>query len=253
MAKRTAKDWALRLTPLAVIVGLVAAFFALGWNRYLSMDLIREHGLNLQAYAQAHWWTALVAFIAVYAVATASTIPGPVFLTLLGGMMFGPYVGALAQASGATLGSVVIYMVYRTSIGTWLRAKFEADAGFMHRLAKGIDRNAFTTLFTLRVIPSVPFVLVNATAGMMAVPLRPYVVATFIGLLPSTFIYTWIGSQRGDLLRAGVQPDLPMLLHQFFWPLMGVVFLSLLLPIGIKLVQMIRARRARSQGGAAPA
>jgi hypothetical protein len=44
-----------------------------------------------------------------------------------------------------------------------------------------------------------------------------------------------------------------MLLRQFFWPLMGVVFLSLLLPIGIKLVQMIRARRARSQGGAAPA
>ena len=60
-------------------------------------------------------------------------------------------------------------------------------------------------------------------------------------------------SQLGDLLRAGVQPDLPMLLRQFFWPLMGVVFLSLLLPIGIKLVQMIRARRARSQGGAAPA
>jgi uncharacterized membrane protein YdjX (TVP38/TMEM64 family) len=120
----------------------------------------------------------------------------------------------------------------------------------MDRLAKGIDRNAFTTLLTLRIIPSVPFVLVNATAGMMAVPLRPYVIATFVGLLPSTFIYTWIGSQLGDLLRAGVRPDLPLLLHQFFWPLMGVVFLSLLLPIGIKLFQMIRARRGV---GAAPA
>ena len=114
----------------------------------------------------------------------------------------------------------------------------------MDRLAKGIDRNAFTTLFTLRVIPSVPFVLVNATAGMMAVPLRPYIVATFIGLLPSTFIYTWIGSELGDLLRAGVRPDLPMLLKQFFWPLMGVVFLSLLLPLGLKLGQMARGRRA---------
>ena len=162
------------VTPGHTIAGLVIAFFALGWNRYLSMDLIREHGLNLQAYARAHWWTALAAFIAVYALATASTIPGPVFLTLLGGMMFGPYVGALAQATGATIGSVVIYYVYRTSIGSWLRAKFEADAGFMDRLAKGIDRNAFTTLFTLRVIPSVPFVLVNATAGMMAVLYRHF-------------------------------------------------------------------------------
>ncbi|MBU2348040.1 MAG: VTT domain-containing protein, partial [Alphaproteobacteria bacterium] len=163
MAQRTAKEWALRLLPLLAIAGVVVLFFALGWNRYLSMDLIREHGLNLQTYARQHWWIALVAFIAVYALATASTIPGPVFLTLLGGMMFGPVVGMLAQATGATLGSVVIYGVYRISIGTWLRAKFEADAGFMDRLAKGIDRNAFTTLLTLRLIPSVPFVLINAT------------------------------------------------------------------------------------------
>ena len=250
MAKRTAKEWGLRLAPLVAIAALVVLFFAMGWNRYLSMEMIREHGLGLQAYARDHWWIALVGFIAVYALATASTIPGPVFLTLLGGMMFGPYVGALAQSTGATIGSVVIYCIYRTSIGTWLRAKFAADAGFMDRLAKGIDRNAFTTLFTLRVIPSVPFVLVNATAGMMAVPLRPYIVATFIGLLPSTFIYTWIGSQLGDLLRAGVRPDLPMLVREFFWPLMGVVFLSLLLPIGIKLFQMARAHRA---AGGAPA
>lgn len=250
MAQRSAKEWALRLAPIAAIGGLVVLFFALGWNRYLSMDLIREHGLNLQAYARENWWIALLAFIAVYAAATASTIPGPVFLTLLGGMMFGPVVGMLGQAAGATLGSVVIYAVYRSSIGTWLRAKFEADAGFMDRLAKGIDRNAFTTLLTLRLIPSVPFVLINATAGMMAVPLRPYVVATFLGLLPSTFIYTWIGSRLGGLLKAGVTPDLEMMLRQFFWPLMGVVFLSLLLPLGIKLVQMARRRRA---GPAAPA
>jgi len=246
MARRSAKEWAWRFLPLVAVAGLVVLFFAMGWNRYLSMDLIREHGLNLQAYARDHWWIALVGFVAVYALATASTIPGPVFLTLLGGMMFGPVVGMLAQSTGATLGSVVIYGVYRTSIGSWLRAKFEADAGFMDRLAKGIDRNAFTTLLTLRLIPSVPFVLINATAGMMAVPLRPYVVATFLGLLPSTFIYTWIGSRLGGLLEAGATPDLDLLLKQFFWPLMGVVFLSLLLPLGIKLFQMARRRRGRT-------
>ena len=136
------------------IAGLAIAFFSLGLNRYLSMDMIRDHGLGLQTYALAHFWIALVVFIAVYAAATASTIPGPVFLTLLAGMMFGPWVGALAQATGATIGAVVIYLVYRTAIGTWLRAKFAADAGFMDRLTRGVDRNAFVTLFTLRVIPS---------------------------------------------------------------------------------------------------
>ncbi|WP_339933145.1 TVP38/TMEM64 family protein [uncultured Brevundimonas sp.] len=242
MAKRSAREWAIRLLPLMAIAGLAVAFFSLGWNRYLSMDMIREHGLGLQAYAQEHYWLALVAFIAVYATATASTIPGPVFLTLLGGMMFGPWVGALAQATGATIGSVVIYLVYRTAIGTWLRAKFAADAGFMDRLAKGVDRNAFVTLFTLRVIPSVPFVLINAAAGMIAAPLRPYILATFFGLLPSTFIYTSIGAGLGEMIQAGEHVDLSLLVSRFFWPLMGVVFLSLLLPLGLKLGKVWRDR-----------
>lgn len=243
MAKRSAREWALRLLPLAAIAGLVVLAFAMGWNRYLSMEMLREHGLNLQAYAREHYLPALLAFVVVYALATASTIPGPVFLTLLGGMMFGPWVGALAQATGATIGAVAIYCVYRTAIGTWLRARFAARAGTIDRLARRIDENAFVTLLTLRLIPSVPFVLINATAGMIAAPLRPYIAATFLGLLPSTTIYTWIGSELGDLLRAGARPDLPMLLDAFFWPLMGVVFLSLLLPAGIKGVQMWRARR----------
>ncbi len=244
MAKRTAKEWAIRLLPLAVIAGLVIAAFALGLNRYLSMEMLREHGLNLQAYAREHYWLALAGFVLVYAVATASTIPGPVFLTLLGGMMFGPWVGALAQSTGATLGSVAIYMVYRSAIGTWLRAKFKADAGLMDKITSGIDRNAFVTLFTLRVIPSVPFVLINAAAGMVAAPLKPYIAATFLGLLPSTTIYTWIGSRLGQMMQAGARPDLETLVRQFFWPLMGVAFLSLLLPLMIKLWQAWRRRRA---------
>lgn len=244
MTKRTAREWAIRLAPLVVIAALVIAFFALGLNRYLSMAMIREHGLGLKAYADDHYMAALLIFIAVYAVATASTIPGPVFLTLLGGLLFGPAVGALAQATGATIGSVVIYYVYRTAIGTWLRARFAAKAGLMDRVTRGIDRNAFVYLLTLRLIPSVPFVLVNAAAGMVAAPLRPYIVATFLGLLPSTFIYTWIGSGLGDLMAAGVEPDLRLLVGKFFWPLMGVAFLSLLLPLGLKLVQVWRARRS---------
>jgi uncharacterized membrane protein YdjX (TVP38/TMEM64 family) len=244
VAKRGAGEWAIRLLPVVLLVAFVVVFFAMGWNRYLSMDLIRDHGLRLQDYAREHYWTALAGFILVYALATASTVPGPVFLTLLGGMMFGPYVGALAQATGATLGSILIYLIYRSAIGAWLRKKFEADAGLMDRLAKGLDKNAFLTLLTLRLIPSVPFVLINATAGMVAVPLRPYILATFLGLLPSTFIYTWIGAGLGDLLRAGVRPDLSMLVQQFFWPLMGVAFLSLLLPLLVKGGQWLARRRA---------
>jgi hypothetical protein len=91
MAKRTAKERSLRLLPLAAIAGLVVAFFALGWSRYLSLDLIREHGLNLQAYARARWWTALAAFIAVYALA----------ITARDGFLALAWVGLVAAVIGA--------------------------------------------------------------------------------------------------------------------------------------------------------
>lgn len=240
MSSRSAKSWALRLAPVATLVVLVGLFFALGLNRYLSMEMLREHGLNLQALAQRHYVPVLIAFVVVYAVATASTVPGPVFLTLLAGLMFGPWVGGLAQATGATLGSIVIYYVYRTALGRWLRERFKAKAGVMDKVTKGIDDNAFVYLLTLRLIPSVPFVLVNMAAGMVAAPIRPYIAATFLGLLPSTFIYTWIGAGLGDLLRAGVRPDLQTLVATFFWPLAGVGVLSILLPIGVHLYRRAR-------------
>jgi uncharacterized membrane protein YdjX (TVP38/TMEM64 family) len=238
------RQWALRLAPLVVLTLIVILFFALGFNRYLSMEMLREHGLGLQAMAQQRFWLALVVFVLVYALATASTVPGPVFLTLLGGLMFGPWIGALAQATGATIGAVVIYHVYRTALGRWLRARFKAQAGLMDRITQGIDQNAFVYLLTLRLIPSVPFVLVNMAAGMVAAPLRPYVAATFLGLLPSTLIYTWIGAGLGDLLEAGEQPDIGDLASAFFWPLMGVAFLSLLLPV---IVHLVRSRRGRAK------
>ena len=239
-------DTASRGTNLYMFTGnavIESTLYALN----MEANALKKKGLSPWHISHRVWRAllALVIFIAVYALATASTIPGPVFLTLLGGMMFGPLVGALAQATGATLGSIAIYMLYRSAIGTWLRAKFEADAGMMHKIATGIDRNAFVTLLTLRLIPSVPFVLINATAGMVAAPLRPYIAATFLGLLPSTYIYTWIGSGLGDLLQQGVQPDLNMLVSKFFWPLMGVAFLSILLPLMIKGGQAWYKRRQK--------
>lgn len=244
MTTRSGKEWAIRLAPLVVIGLIVAAFFIFDLDRFLSMEMVREHGLSLKAVARAHFWPTLIVFVAIYALATASTVPGPVFLTLLAGLMFGPYVGALAQATGATIGAVVIYYVYRTALGQWLRARFQAKAGIMDKITRGVDDNAFVYLLTLRLIPSVPFVLVNMAAGMVAAPIRPYVAATFLGLLPSTFIYTWIGAGLGDMLRAGQKPDLQTLAATFVWPLMGIGFLSLLLPLIVHLIQRRRKSAA---------
>ena len=232
-----------RFLPLAVLLAAIALIFGMGWNRYLSLDTLREHGAAFQALADEHYILTLLALMLVFALLTASVVPGVVFITVTAGYLFGPWVGGVATAFAATVGALAIYYVGRTALGESLRRRAAEDTGLLKKVCEGVDRNTFWYVLVARLVVSVPFHLINVAAGVMAAPRRPYMIATFIGLLPSTFIYTWIGSQLGGLLRAGVRPDLPMLLQQFFWPLMGVVFLSLLLPIGIKLFQMIRARR----------
>ncbi len=82
---------------------------------------------------------------------------------------------------------------------------------------------------------------INVAAGVMAAPLRPYVIATFIGLLPAHTIYCWIGDSLHDVLITDPNPDIRSLFAEFFWPLMGVAFLSMLLPLLLKLAQKLRA------------
>ena len=234
-------NWLLRLAPLIFLAGLIALVFAMGWNHYLSLDIIRDHGAALQAFTARHYLLALLIFIAAYAALTTTAIPGAVFLTLTGGFLFGPWVGGVATSAGATIGAIGVYYVVRSAIGTWLRAKAERDQGLMKRIGDGIDAHTFFYTLTVRLIPSVPFILINLCAGLVAAPLRPYALATFLGILPVTVIYSWIGWGLNAVLARGETPSLRDMVGQFFWPLMGVAFMSLGLPL---ILRLVRGRKA---------
>ncbi len=229
-----------RFLPLLVLAALIALIFGMGWNRYLSLDTIREHGETLRDFTARHYVLSLLALIVVFAVLTASVVPGVVFVTITAGYLFGPWVGGVATSFAATLGALGIYWVGRSAMGEALRQKAATDTGLLRKVCDGIDRNTFWYVLVARLIVSVPFHMINLAAGVMAVRLKPYVVATFIGLLPAHTIYGWIGSGLNDILAKDPDPDLQALFGQFMWPLLGVAFLSMILPLGIKLVQRWR-------------
>lgn len=240
MARRTTKDWLVQLAPLIGLLAIVALVFAMGWNRYLSLETVREHGAALKAFTADNYLLALLIFIAAYAALTTTAIPGAVFLTLTGGFLFGPWVGGVATSAAATIGAIGVYYVVRSAIGLWLREKAERDQGLFKRVCDGIDANTFFYTLTVRLIPSVPFILINIAAGLVAAPLRPYALATFVGILPATFIYSWIGAGLNELLARGDELSLRSVVGQFFWPLMGVAFLSLGLPL---ILRVLRKKR----------
>ena len=92
-----------------------------GWNRYLSLDTLREHGAAFQTLADEHYILTRLALMLVFALLTASVVPGVVFITVTAGYLFGPWVGGVGTAFAATVGALAIYYVGRTALGESLR------------------------------------------------------------------------------------------------------------------------------------
>lgn len=228
---------------LVLLVIAVIAVFASGAPRYLSLDALRTHEATLRGYIDANLALALLAFMLVYAVATAVSFPGAVILTLAGGYLFGTWVGGMATVVGATLGSIAVFYVVQTSLGHALRAKAEANGGTLKKVIDGVRDGAFGYILTLRLIPVAPFWLVNVAAALANAPLRAYALATLFGIMPATFIYSGIGAGLDGLIASGASPDLGVIFDpNVLLPLVALGMLSLATTV----FQRLRAKSGKA-------
>lgn len=217
-----------RFLPLIAVLALAGLVFALGGHRYLSFEAVQENGEALKEVVDRHWLLSLLVLFVAFALLTASVTPGVFFVTVLSGYLFGPWVGGVVTSAAAAAGALAVYWVGRTAARDWLRRKVEGGGGLMARICERIDRDTFVYVLAARLVVSVPFHLINIAAGLMQVRLRPYLTATFLGVLPAHLIYAWIGQNLGEV---GGEADLRGVMGRFALPLAGVAFLSIGLPV----------------------
>lgn len=230
---------ATRFLPLVLLALLVVAILASGVTRYLNLDALRAHEAALRTFIGTHRILALAAFIGLYMVATATSLPGATILTLGGGYLFGTWIGGGATVIGASLGAVIVFYAVRTSLGSVLRERAERSGGKFKAVVDGIEAGAFGYILTLRLIPVVPFWLVNVAAALAGAPLRAYATATLLGIVPATFIYSGIGAGIGAVVARGQSPNLGAIFEpRVFFPLVALGLLSL----ATTLFQRFRAR-----------
>ncbi len=232
-----------RFLPLILLAGVIALIFGMGWNRYLSLDTLREHGQALRDFTAENYLLSLLILMLVFAALTASVVPGVFFVTITAGYLFGPWVGGVSTSIAATAGALVIYGAARTALGEVLRERAERNAGLMRKVCEAIDRDTFWYVLGSRLAVVVPFHMINVAAGLMAVKLRPYTLATVIGLLPAHTIYCWIGARLNTLLAENPDPNVQALFAQFWAPMAGVFVLAVVLPFALKGAQKAMARR----------
>jgi len=217
-----------RFAPLAVLIVGVIAVFASGVTRHLNLQALQTNEAVLRGYIDANLFVALLAFVGIYALATAVSLPGAVILTLAGGYLFGTWVGGSATVVGATVGAILVFYAVRTSLGEALRSKAEASGGMLKKVIDGVGQGTFGYILTLRLIPLAPFWLVNVAAALAHAPLRAYALATFLGIMPATFIYSGIGAGIGAVVARGESPDLGVIFEpRVLLPLVALGLLSL--------------------------
>lgn len=221
----------------ALVVAALGAFFALGLGRYLTFQSLAEHREWLLHWVQRLGLLAPLAFILIYAALIAVSIPVGAIVTLTGGFLFGTWLGGLYSLIAATLGSTAIFLIASTSFGALLRQRALPS---LRKVEAGFQENAASYLLVLRLVPIFPFWLVNLLPAFFGMRLRTFVVVSFIGMAPGSFVYSSLGAGLGSIIDAGQAPDLQIILR---WPVLGpLVALSALALVPI-LYKRHKARR----------
>ena len=189
-----------RLLPVVALAVLIVAAFAFHLDRYLSLDFLRQNRAQLSAYVAEHGLAASLGYVTAYVGVVALSLPGAAIMTLAGGFLFGVLVGATLTVIGATLGATLLFLVARSAVGDSLR---ERAGPFLARMAEGFSMNAFSYLLFLRLVPAFPFWAVNLAAALLGMRLAPFVVATGLGIIPATVVYSAFGAGLGQVFDTG--------------------------------------------------
>jgi pyruvate/2-oxoglutarate dehydrogenase complex dihydrolipoamide dehydrogenase (E3) component/uncharacterized membrane protein YdjX (TVP38/TMEM64 family) len=181
------------LLLLALAIG---AFLVLDLGRYLSFEQLKASQAGFaQLHAQQPFIVAAVYFL-IYVLATALSIPGAVIITLAGGAVFGLWWGLLIVSFASTLGATLAFLASRFVLREWVEARFGQRLADIHA---GVEKEGAFYLFTLRLIPVVPFFLINLLMGLTRMKTWTYYWVSQIGMLAGTAVYVNAGTQLAQL------------------------------------------------------
>jgi pyruvate/2-oxoglutarate dehydrogenase complex dihydrolipoamide dehydrogenase (E3) component/uncharacterized membrane protein YdjX (TVP38/TMEM64 family) len=179
-----------------IFIGLFAAFFYFDLNKYFSFDYIKSNQALLTDYVQQNFWLAVAIFFVLYVVATALSFPGAGILTIVGGAIFGLVSGSIIVSFASTIGATLAFLSARFLFRDTVTEKFGAQ---LEPFEKGIQKDGAFYLLSLRLVPAVPFFIVNLLMGLTSIKTRTYYGFSQLGMLPGTIAYVYVGTQLANI------------------------------------------------------
>ncbi len=182
-----------RLIRILLILGLAAG---------ITLAIIfrdRFSGAALEDWVRDAGPIAPLLFILVYALAAVLFLPGSV-LTLAGGALFGPVLGTLYNLTGATLGATLAFLIARYLASDWIAAK---AGGRVKQLIDGVEAEGWRFVAFVRLVPLLPFNLLNYALGLTRLRLSHYIIASYVFMLPGAVAYTYLGYAGREAVAGG--------------------------------------------------
>lgn len=177
----------------------MASIYFSGIYHYLSFDSFRLYHKSLKTFVGMHPIAVPITFCLVYIISTALSIPGALFLTLLGGYLFPQPFSTIYVVLSATCGATLIFLAASTALENILKRK----AGpFLQKMEKGFQENAISYLLFLRFVPLFPFWLVNIAPAFFGVSLITFIWTTLVGIFPGTLVFTLAGGGLEKILES---------------------------------------------------
>jgi pyruvate/2-oxoglutarate dehydrogenase complex dihydrolipoamide dehydrogenase (E3) component/uncharacterized membrane protein YdjX (TVP38/TMEM64 family) len=185
-----------KLIIVAVLAVLVASYFLFDLGQYLTLEGIKALAADLAAFQERNALAVIVGFFLAYVAVTAASLPGAALMTLAAGALFGLVGGAILVSFASTIGATLAFLSSRYVLRDSIEARFGER---LKAINAGMERDGAFYLFTLRMIPAVPFFVVNLVMGLTRVRTLTYAVVSQIGMLLGTIVYVNAGTQLAQI------------------------------------------------------
>lgn len=189
-----------KLVILAALAAVVAAYFLFDLGQYLTLDGIKRAVGEWEAFYAANPLAVLAGFFLAYVAVTAASLPGAAIMTLAAGALFGVVTGTILVSFASTLGATLAFLSSRYVLRDTIEARFGER---LKAINAGLERDGAFYLFSLRMIPYIPFFAVNLVMGLTRIPTPTFMWVSQIGMLLGTVVYVFFGTQLAEIGALG--------------------------------------------------
>jgi uncharacterized membrane protein YdjX (TVP38/TMEM64 family)/Fe-S oxidoreductase len=185
-----------RLILLLAVAAAVGVFFGAGWHRNLTLDALKSQRGRLQEHFAARPAAVIGGFMALYIPVVALNLPGATVLGLAAGALFGALAGTIIVSFASSIGATLACALSRYLLRDGVQRRFGDK---LKRVNAGIREEGAFYLFSLRLIPVIPFFIINLLMGLTPIRLTTFYWVSQLGMLPGTAVFVNAGSQLGRI------------------------------------------------------